>query len=184
MKLANTNLSPHTPPYSAVVLNVISFSKAYCLYPTASFIQKRSLLQTRYSTHTHARAIRKYTRRGWTMVPYVPHLEAYEPASPFPTGTRFLGDSKCWTINLRPFADAKEDDVIPSISHVSGNIEANRWIATLDRAGYALVNANIFVSDRLEHGYTVSPGLSTAEVIQRMNHLRDSFPDKRLVTQP
>lgn len=116
------------------------------------------------------------------MVPSVPEREAYEPDTPFPMGTRYLGDSMCWTIDLHPFSDINGDDDIRDIPVASGNIEANRWLVTLDQHRHALVNAKVFVSDRLEHGYAVSPSLSTVEIFRRMALLKAAFPDKRCDT--
>lgn len=82
-------------------MNVISFEKAYCLYPKATFEERRSLI---CATEGPAQgvAIRKYTQRGWKMIDK--NLDwARDVKTSFQVIyhiVRHMGDRYCWTIPL------------------------------------------------------------------------------------
>ncbi|PPQ73352.1 hypothetical protein CVT24_012190 [Panaeolus cyanescens] len=104
--------------HSTCVMNIISHDHAYCLYPKATLLQKRSLVIYRpgFAEHHSQDALDKYRRRGWTMV-VSPEREDYAlSTSAFRIGNRHIGDNLCWTIPLGRPSTASDD-----------LIEANSW---------------------------------------------------------
>ncbi|EKM58749.1 uncharacterized protein PHACADRAFT_248812 [Phanerochaete carnosa HHB-10118-sp] len=116
--------------HSTVVLNVISFSHAYSLYPLATFHHRLSLSLVP-ARQLEAAVQRKYTFRGWTFVHSVPTpppehgttdeivLRLFRPrecaecphctrqrelersvAQAFPVGLRWIGDRHSWVLPL------------------------------------------------------------------------------------
>ncbi|PPR07985.1 hypothetical protein CVT24_002697 [Panaeolus cyanescens] len=104
--------------HSTCVMNIITHDHAYCLYPKATLLQKRSLVIYRPGLEEgHSEdALGKYRSRGWTMVKSPPREDASSRWSPFPIGERHVGDDLCWTIPLSS-SPATGDNVI----------EANSW---------------------------------------------------------
>ncbi|THU97433.1 hypothetical protein K435DRAFT_615366, partial [Dendrothele bispora CBS 962.96] len=88
--------------HSTCVMNVISHSHAYSLYPRATF-EDRVSIHPRVSARRKDKikiAFEKYTKRGWKILP-VPSAAAYlRPNSEFGNGPRYVGDSNCWIIPL------------------------------------------------------------------------------------
>lgn len=90
--------------YTACVMNFITHSHAFSLYPRATFVEHRSLVcPTIGSDATAAKA--KYQERGWNMVNLTAE-EARSPSSDFRHrhSPRWIGDSSCWTITLPPLS--------------------------------------------------------------------------------
>ncbi len=81
-------------------MNLISYEKAYCLFPRATLEERRNLLIARGSGSDQLPAVRKYQERGWS--PSLPSLfwGRAERSPVFPFGNRFLGDRHTWTIPL------------------------------------------------------------------------------------
>lgn len=86
------------PP--ACVMNLISYEKAYCLFPRATLEARRNLLIARGSGSDQLPAVRKYQERGWSPSLPNPFWERVEHSPVFPFGNRFLGDRYTWTIPL------------------------------------------------------------------------------------
>ena len=132
--------------FPACVMNLISHSHAYSLYPYATF-------EERVSIHTptpasvirmdkHKKAREKYTRRGWSMAP-TPSAAAYlRPNSEFRNALRCVGDSKCWIIPLEPLDVLEETSLYQDISmHLEGDVvRAHAWenMSTLQICGEIL----------------------------------------------
>ncbi|KAL8850395.1 MAG: hypothetical protein Q9221_004627 [Calogaya cf. arnoldii] len=108
--------------YTTVVVNIISWNKAYSVYPMTTFIQKRGYLLQPLDDYSTSLVI-KYTNRGWkiqeTMWPEDERLN--HPIQQF----RRIGDRYTWTIllNIRlrarqmtafEFRKLKADDRPPS----------------------------------------------------------------------
>lgn len=88
-----------TVPYflSACVMNLISYEKAYCLYPRATVHEHLSLVTTLRPSRGHPAALAKYESRGFGIL----SSESLLPHDPdFPLGTRYIGDRQCWTLPL------------------------------------------------------------------------------------
>lgn len=155
--------------FLAVVLNVLSYSKAYCLYPIATFVERRNLVISGSAYRDNTLALRKYKRRGWSLERKLTGEEAFAPDSPFATGIRYLGDSLCWTIPLYP-----PKELPPSSSY---NIECNRWMVYTGASLSFRISAIIFVSPRLKHGYIFSPCMHLREVADRFRKLKSANGD-------
>ncbi|KAK1227342.1 hypothetical protein PQX77_009664 [Marasmius sp. AFHP31] len=100
--------------HSTVVMNVISHSRAYSLYPEATFRKSLSLICYQCDGAKSTVPIQKYIRRGWRMInydgiEYVPSTSALQPGEALPgdhekifrhAQMRHLGDAYCWTYKL------------------------------------------------------------------------------------
>jgi hypothetical protein len=91
----------------ACVMNVITHNKAYSIYPRATFIERRSLVYNRSENSLEGRS--KYEQRGWTQIPFLEAHDYDNPFSSFARGSRRIGDSKCWTIDLYPTVTTFQD---------------------------------------------------------------------------
>ena len=87
-------------PILAVVLNVISWDRAYSLYPRATFEDHKSLyLRPDYTEdETEPLIIAKYEERGWDFDTGRSTLEKHDRA--FSSVARWIGDSLSWVIKL------------------------------------------------------------------------------------
>jgi len=83
--------------HSTCVMNVISYNKAFSLYPLGTLAQRQSLKCATDGPNQEP-AIEKYETRGWKMItnidPKLPGSQA------FATKARYVGDSHCWTVPL------------------------------------------------------------------------------------
>ncbi|KAK1227345.1 hypothetical protein PQX77_009667 [Marasmius sp. AFHP31] len=100
--------------HSTVVMNVISYSRAYSLYPEATFQKSLSLICYQCDGVKRTVPIQKYIGRGWNMIDYdaieyVPSVDALQRAGALAVNhniifrkrqMRHLGDSYCWSYNL------------------------------------------------------------------------------------
>lgn len=85
----------------ACVMNVITHSMAYSLYPYATFQQRRSLVCGSGGIKREE-ARDKYQERGWRMEQHIDILETRDRRSDFKVGRRWVGDARCWKIPLTP----------------------------------------------------------------------------------
>jgi hypothetical protein len=83
-------------------MNVISYNRAYSLYPRATFDERETLLTPRNPEHRDIRfhAIQKYKDRGWRVMQQ-PSLRN-EPLYAF--GSRWIDDRYSWVIGLPPLS--------------------------------------------------------------------------------
>ncbi|KAI0694244.1 hypothetical protein C8T65DRAFT_585148, partial [Cerioporus squamosus] len=97
--------------HSTCVMNVISFEKAYCLFPRATLEERLSLLSSSSAGHSRRRrqSVAKYAIRGFTIIERIPFTDLRAP-SLFPLGWRWIDDSSSWVIPL------DITDVAPSAS--------------------------------------------------------------------
>lgn len=88
--------------FVACVMNVISFEKAYSLYPKATFEERSSLVCATSDGPRQEPAMKKYEQRGWKMVvcgqdeEIQSHFHCDEELEKY----RWMGDAHCWTIHL------------------------------------------------------------------------------------
>ncbi|KAI0076948.1 hypothetical protein K474DRAFT_1662339 [Panus rudis PR-1116 ss-1] len=92
--------------HSTVVMNVISYEKAYSLYPWATFEEKRAIVCRSWGIKQEE-GIAKYRSRGWEMLWYVRARELQSTAARnYPThpsflfGNRWITDRHVWSIPL------------------------------------------------------------------------------------
>lgn len=86
-------------------MNIISYEKAYCLYPRGTLHERRSLLCRSTLLPTRPEALEKYRSRGFELISgrqrrdpeYADEHKLYRS---FPYCTRYVGDPLCWTVAL------------------------------------------------------------------------------------
>ncbi|KAI0715462.1 hypothetical protein C8T65DRAFT_144725 [Cerioporus squamosus] len=102
--------------HSTCVMNVISFEKAYCLFPRATLEARLSLLSSSCAGRSVRRqaSVAKYVARGFTITERIPPQDLRLPYL-FPLGWRWIDDSTSWVIPLNT------DGVTPPppINHVT-----------------------------------------------------------------
>ncbi|KAH9948728.1 hypothetical protein B0H21DRAFT_210856 [Amylocystis lapponica] len=98
-------IASHTPMeiilcfHSTCVMNIISYEKAYALYPRATFEGRRALVCATDGPRQEP-AIEKYGTRGWEMVRELPEVERNAHNRDFRFGPRWISDSESWVIAL------------------------------------------------------------------------------------
>ena len=127
-------------------MNLITHEKAYSLYPRGTFKERRSLALYREDTNEEAAEIArdKYVARGWTLVEALTQDEMADPTSAFSWGSRFVGDSKCWTIPILPKIDLPES-----------YIEANSWNLQYNSVNHAEMAYTVLTAPTLRYNYLV-----------------------------
>jgi hypothetical protein len=127
-------------------MNLISHEKAYSLYPRGTFKERRALAVYREGTNEEAAKIArdKYVARGWTLVKALTQDEMADPTSAFSPGSRYVGDSKCWTIPILPKLDLPE-----------GYIEMNSWKLRYDEDNQAETSYTVLTASALRYNYLV-----------------------------
>ncbi|KIK56018.1 hypothetical protein GYMLUDRAFT_174917 [Collybiopsis luxurians FD-317 M1] len=102
--------------HSTVVMNVISYSHAYSIYPHATFEDRTSLICSCKEGPELDQALQKYINRGWTIINADGDLKGHYPADHTPTHAdpgdrlasfqvgkeRRLGDRHTWVLPLAP----------------------------------------------------------------------------------
>ncbi|KAI0046322.1 hypothetical protein FA95DRAFT_1494222 [Auriscalpium vulgare] len=133
--------------HSTCVMNVISYSTAYSLYPRATFEAREALI---CRPHQDA-PIEKYARRGWTMHPARPD-ERTDPA--FKPGSRWIDDACSWVLPLAPALDAAPDPVAVTNWQFDYRIGASTEYRAQPEMRYKLV-----CSEFLEYVYLLTDEL-------------------------
>jgi len=149
--------------FPACVMNIISHSHAYSLYPHATFQDRISIHTPTFTTgrDKHKRAREEYARRGWEMAPTPSALTYLRSNSEFRNGMRCVGDSKCWIIPLEPLYEP--DELIPDEHrnlyfprHIEDDpVRAHIWSNETSFNKFK-VKFQIISSQLLEHKYCVS----------------------------
>ncbi|KAI5895182.1 uncharacterized protein SCHCODRAFT_01171178 [Schizophyllum commune H4-8] len=97
--------------HSTAVMNMISHSHAYSLYPQETFENMRSLAVRAHDTRPKVvQALAKYRQRGWDILTCISLGEASNPERTFGRRYRFVGDSASWVYPLPS---------IPYVSHTA-----------------------------------------------------------------
>ncbi|GBE80194.1 hypothetical protein SCP_0214040 [Sparassis crispa] len=105
-------------PYSACVVNIISYKNAVSLYPRATFEERRALVCPNGRSEQEL-AVEKYSARGWDMLRVLPESERTRLNPSFRLGPRWLEDSDSWIIPL----DMAGVEPLPVISPISAPIK-------------------------------------------------------------
>jgi hypothetical protein len=141
----------------AVVMNIISYEKAYSLYPRATFEERRSLICATAGFHQEP-ARTKYVNRGWKMITIVPAQEQDNPLSSFRKGLRWLGDKLCYTIPLS-LEGVHLAPPVHSLAPVPRDfLSIHTWSLehAADPAKTAVLHFVILVSPVLRNNYAIS----------------------------
>lgn len=132
--------------HSTTVMNLITHEKAYSLYPRGTFKERRSLALYREDSNEEAAKIGrdKYVARGWTLVEELTQDEMADPTSAFSSGSRFVGDSKCWTI-----------PILPKLDLPASYIEMNSWNLRYSSVNDAEMSYTVLTAATLRFNYLV-----------------------------
>ena len=87
--------------YTTTIVNIITWNKAYSLFPETIIGRQTYPLARRYEDY-HPDVIKKYTNRGWEVIVSLPQKPKFinKTKSLCTTGTRHIGDSYTWQISL------------------------------------------------------------------------------------
>ncbi|TFK63310.1 hypothetical protein BDN72DRAFT_964018 [Pluteus cervinus] len=152
--------------HSTCVMNIITHSTAYSLFPLATFESRQSLYNHWSAAENQLNvnaALEKYRRRGWEQLKSQtlisspqredPKSDFYSPAryrySDEIEDIRFVGDKRCWTMSLYPkVAQANQDLLAYSSS----------WRLEVDAAD-SVMTFNLLMSPALDNQYVVAEAL-------------------------
>lgn len=139
-------------------MNIIAHDKAYAFFPRGTFVERRSLVCARPTVDDAA--LKKYASRGWTVSYGISRAELAASEveyarTAFAPGTRYVGDSACWTLPVYPKLEGN------ALSEYVGSVEVNAWDMQYNkflrpRMSYYFVN-----SERLLHTYLIADGDDT-----------------------
>ncbi|THU80759.1 hypothetical protein K435DRAFT_695031, partial [Dendrothele bispora CBS 962.96] len=135
--------------HSTCVINFISHSHTYSLFPYTTF-ESRATVRLSRALHPHDRdddnfeaAIRKYRERGW-MDANLPSAAVYlSSRSEFYDGERSVGDAATWKIQL----EAIGDDAVP-FHFVTSAVEpvgCNSWYQKIQGTNFVIEHDNMGV---------------------------------------
>ncbi|KAK7457766.1 hypothetical protein VKT23_010105 [Stygiomarasmius scandens] len=113
--------------HSTCVINVMSHSHAYSIFPRATFHGRGSvklvpmqLLLGEASVNYHS-ALVKYEERGWSLAKFPSAPDFYRQNSEFFLGARHIGDAACWTIALSRIDGLSEREMSLEADTLRGN---------------------------------------------------------------
>lgn len=144
--------------YSACVMNIISYEKAYCLFPSATLEQRLSLLSqsSRGRSEARSESVEKYAERGYRILTFLPLADLVPPRKrpTFALGPRWLGDSDTWVIPL------DTQDILPpppanpySIARTNDPAALSSFVARYDLIEGLVVEFSIVESPVLKYSY-------------------------------
>lgn len=159
----------------ACTINVISYEKAYCLFPRATLHEHRSLLINADSTDSAEETV-TLQERGFEMFDYLTAREllSNHASSSIVFGWRWIDDSASWVINL----DTK--DVVLPVAKSSSFAEQYDPVAICNFSVRfnrtqckATITFDIFSGPDVEYAYA----LGDSEVMERLIlSIRDCCP--------
>ena len=112
--------------YSTAVLNVISWEKAYCLYPVRTLDRNEQLVLKSYLVEREEEGLRKYAARGFSVVLWNEMKEEDDVAQ-----VRRVGDKSTWVVKL------------PSITKRCALRKTARKVPVVRRRGRRLTSAEL-----------------------------------------
>lgn len=133
-------------------MNVISWDRAYCLYPRATFMHRTSLIFKKEMMHETA-VLTKYTDRGYTFITKTPvqpphpqcqhcshctegyHIQT-SLAAAFPSDQRWIADTHSWVIRLSTEGVIQPDDPSTSSNLSQDPCYVTTWQMIQKRRGY------------------------------------------------
>ena len=86
-------------------MNIITFDKAYCLYPRATLEERISLVCTDRQDEVIERVYERYSRRGWSIIRTLGELASKTADPALGKTTRWVNDGFSWTISLPPLME-------------------------------------------------------------------------------
>lgn len=137
-------------------MNVISFEKAYCLFPRATLEDRRSIVTLRYNPEPGVlqNCIEKYEERGWSFENF---RDVYQQDPAFYLGDRWINDSMSWVIPL----DTTELQHPPPANPYSAPLLHDpaavcNWRISNPRSYHSITEAEVFESRNLRYTYVIS----------------------------
>ncbi|KDQ52179.1 hypothetical protein JAAARDRAFT_139328 [Jaapia argillacea MUCL 33604] len=157
--------------HSTCVLNVITFEKAYSLYPRATF-EERYALMCASAGPAQEKALEKYADRGWTMISQVSTIEEASTRSPFSTTDRWIDDKFSWTIPL-----SMSGVVFPHLPALGSPpllqdpTSMTNWVLRFDDNGKVFVEFDILRRTLLKYQYAIRQGHFYSSWVRRVDQL-------------
>ncbi|KAF8327495.1 hypothetical protein F5887DRAFT_898771, partial [Amanita rubescens] len=112
--------------HSTCVMNVITYQRAYSLYPVCTFIDRETLVCGVFNKKS-LEALKKYERRGWIMVHAIRTENFQCAADELKMRTRRFGDDRCWMISL----EGEKKDMCSVEGHnISWHISLTKYAKT------------------------------------------------------
>jgi len=99
--------------YGTVIMNVITWNYAYCLFPHTTFVERGMRILEWTDGPPERMAIAKYEHRGWPVLNWCPEAEGVEPDEY--EKERRVGDSMSWVIPLDSSTSAEGDEEIEDV---------------------------------------------------------------------
>jgi hypothetical protein len=138
-------------------MNVISYNAAYCLYPRATFEERRTLAMS-VSTDGEAEALSKYAIRGWRIQYDVfAHEEGKPQSSFYMHQTRWVDDKRSWVIPLDVTGAIKRPPPsLTSSTFTWDPVEQNSWKLARSEGGKLLMTYFTAKSTLFRYNYLVA----------------------------
>ncbi|KAI0941065.1 hypothetical protein AcV7_002714 [Taiwanofungus camphoratus] len=160
-------------------MNVISFDKAFCLYPRATLEERRALVCGREGLRQES-AIAKYAARGWQMVDELPLEDRGNDNRSFRFGPRWIKDGDSWVIPLNL------DDVVgpPPFTARSTPLSedpviSTTWKLVYDLSQRAMMVYSVLSSPILRYSYLIMDEELDDVLTQVLERRRESEFDRQ-----
>ncbi|KAL8976048.1 MAG: hypothetical protein Q9205_007875, partial [Flavoplaca limonia] len=143
--------------FTTLVVNIITWNKAYSIFPLTTFIQKRGYL-LRLPDADFASLMVNYTQRGWTIQQ---SLRPGDPRANHPIReNRRIADKFTWLIPLdvRKVKSSKTPDAVLEYSTFGFRISRyRRWDPFIEEGNFSyMIAALLYPCDALRYKYTYS----------------------------
>ena len=150
-------------------MNVITWNKAFALFPRTTFLQHDAYPLTRLTDY-YAQLHAKYTRRGWAMRT----LPASSNTARELSGYRRVGDRMAWqmTLDTQSVVPAAQPDYVIEYSLFSvgtRSTDQQGTLAEFERAAAYDISAMIWSSNVLRYKYTYVQTTYMYEFGERMD---------------
>ncbi|KAK7680745.1 hypothetical protein QCA50_016053 [Cerrena zonata] len=117
--------------HSTCVMNIITFNRAYCLYPRTTLEDRISLICTDRDDAVIQHVYERYRRRGWTLVTFADDIPLLAHDSFQVDTRRWIGGGHVWSIHLPCTFLPIITPVTPcSIPLTCDPISTSRWTLT------------------------------------------------------
>ncbi len=153
-------------PFSATVMNIVTATHAYSLYPRTTFHQRRGLIiSTNGSSQDAGR--QKYIDRGWDLFSELTVFEVTNPYSEFEAHSlRWVGDRRCLSVKLPPM----------ELPFAPYPVTVNSWQMTYGWNCTVKIERESVDTDRFD--FCVSQGAKLFRVLDRLEDLWTTAWDK------
>lgn len=143
-------------------MNVISYHRAYCLFPNATVESHRSLLSWSSQGRSTRRAegLEKYRKRGFHMEHHLSPAELSAPIHMQPTffslGPRWLGDADTWVIPLDTASISTPPQPNPYSTQLHRDpVSVASFSVRYDPSDGVIMTFSVFESGALRYAYVL-----------------------------